>query len=102
MKAIGITVTTLFMLFVSQLASGYTLSVLWGWLVRPVFPAMPGLGVLDAIGITIVVRFLAVTPAAKKDDRTLTTIITHGLVWVVVFNGLFLGIGWGIHLLRGG
>jgi len=104
LKSLGLAISTLLMFVVGPLVSGWTLSILWGWFIHPVFTAVPSLGVVDAIGISFVARFFLGMLAARPkvdDDRTLSDLVFTGVAWTVVYNGMFLGLGWVLHLLRG-
>lgn len=47
---------------------GLVLTVLWGWFVVPAF-GLPALGLVDAIGLSLIVGFLT-NPAPKKGEDT--------------------------------
>jgi len=57
MKAIGYTVSTVVIMFLLCVFSGYTLSILWQWFVMPIFPA-PELTIPTAIGLAMIVTYL--------------------------------------------
>ena len=51
-------VTVVVLMFVSAATKGYVLSTMWGWFIIPAFKGAPGLGLVPAIGIALVVSCL--------------------------------------------
>jgi hypothetical protein len=80
------TVGVLLLCILAVLVRGLCLSILWGWLIAPVF-GMPALGVAPAIGLTVFLNFLL---NHKKEEQTLADVFVAPL--------FALGVGWVIHL----
>ena len=69
---------------------GFVLSVLWGWFIIPVFPAMPVLSIPVAIGIAIVVSFLTYQLNSKeKSDQPI-----QQMGVALLYPGVVLILGW--------
>jgi hypothetical protein len=81
------TVGVLLLCIVAVLVRGLCLSILWGWLIAPVF-GVPALGVAPAIGLTVFLNFLL---NHKKEEQTVADVFVAPL--------FALGVGWVIHLL---
>jgi hypothetical protein len=80
------TVGVLTLLLLALLIRGVCLSILWGWLIVPVF-GLSALGVAPAIGLTVFLNFLL---NHKKEEQTLADVFATPL--------FVLGVGWVIHL----
>lgn len=80
------TVGVLLLCVSAFLVRGLCLSILWGWLIAPVF-GLPALGVAPAIGLTL---FLNLLLLHKKEELTTADELVAPL--------LALGVGWVIHL----
>ena len=75
--------------------SGYTLSVLWGWFVVPVFGA-PLLSVAQAYGLALVVRVASGLKDApeSKGDKGFGLVLAKLVLLPPFICGLFLFFGW--------
>jgi hypothetical protein len=82
--ATAVGVVALFILAI--LVRGFCLSVLWGWLIVPVF-GLPALGIAPAIGLTVFLNYLL---NHKKEESSLGDVLLGPM--------LALGVGWVIHL----
>lgn len=60
---------------------GYVLSILWGWIIVPIF-GLPAIGVAQAIGISIVVGLMTHQYVPSKDKEVWMPIITSILTLV--------------------
>lgn len=80
------TVGVLLLCILAVLVRGLCLSILWGWLIAPVF-GVPALGVASAIGLTVFLNFLL---NHKKEEQTVADVFVAPL--------FALGVGWVIHL----
>lgn len=76
---------------VLAICSGFTLSILWGWFMVPVFH-LPELSIPQAIGISVVIHFLTNKDAGRKDDREVS------LPQILFYYPGVLLLGWLIHL----
>lgn len=59
--------------FVTSVWSGYVLSVVWGWLVVPIFHLQP-IGILGAVTLSLIVGFLTrqdTSHLAKDPDKSI-------------------------------
>ena len=81
-----LTVGALTLCIVSVLVRGLCLSILWAWLIAPVF-GLPTLGVAPAIGLVV---FLNVLLDHQREE--------HGAADVLFAPAFALGVGWLIHL----
>lgn len=87
----------LFTLFIvvplSMIFSGFAISMLWDWFIVATF-GLKALTIAQAIGLGLVVAYMAV-PMRKGDDSwTLGEKIA-----IAIFKPLiFLGLGWVVHL----
>ena len=74
--------------------SGFTLSVLWGWFVVPVFGA-PSLSVAQAYGLALVVRVASgLKDAESKGDKGFGLVLAKLVLVPPFICGLFLLVGW--------
>ena len=64
------------MLILAVLVRGYCLSVLWGWLIVPVF-GLPALSIAAALGLTV---FLSLLLNNTKKDGTFSDVFVNPLV----------------------
>lgn len=80
------TAGVLLLCVLAVLVRGLCLSILWSWLIAPVF-GLPALGVAPAIGLTVFLNFLL---NHKKEEQTLADVFVAPL--------FALGVGWAIHL----
>jgi hypothetical protein len=57
---------------VGALFNGYVIMKFWGWFILPVFESMPEIGLVEAIGIALVMSVLThqVQPSKEKDGET--------------------------------
>ena len=82
----------------SSLFRGYALSVLWGWFMVPTLH-LPPLGVVQAIGIAMVVGFLTHqdTSDIPKKERGMGEVIATAVAVAVLYPLLALLIGSVVH-----
>ena len=66
MVALNSIVTLVVLMSVSTVVKGYILSTLWGWFIIPTFTGAPGLGIVPAMGIGLVVSCLTFNVSDKK------------------------------------
>lgn len=72
---------------------GYTLSVLWGWFVVPMF-GLPQLSIAAAYGIILIARAVQKMPSVEKDKVNLGKKLAEDFIRAPLICGLFLLIGW--------
>lgn len=81
-------------------ASGYALSVLWGWFVSSIFD-LPTLSVPVAIGISMIVRFTTYTGTTGREstrtDQSVTGVVVEAVVGTVARPAFALFFGWIVH-----
>jgi len=80
------TLGALLLCVLALLIRGLCLSILWGWLIAPVF-GLPALGIAPALGLTVFLNFLL---DHKKEQ--------HAAADIIVVPLFVLGVGWVIHL----
>ena len=88
------------MFAISAFASGYALSVLWGWFVVPTFN-LPPLTVPVAYGLALIVGFLTHQDNKSNDtfkDLTTGAIIVTALVQTVTKPLIALFFGWIVRM----
>ena len=76
--------------------SGFVLSILWGWFIVPTFEIRP-LGVLPAIGVSMVVGYLTKQEAATKDERGTTERVAYLFGHMFIYPLFALVFGWILH-----
>ena len=83
----------------SAIFNGYTLSVLWGWFIVPIFH-LPQLSIVAAIGISLVIGYLTHQVINDPDDKekSFGEKIGFAVVYAVLKPGFALLIGWVVHL----
>jgi len=86
------------MLVIGSIWRGYVFSVLWKWFIVPVFPAMPLLSIPVAIGIAMVVSFLAYQYHYSKDERSESAKIGGTFGIMLFYPALVLLMGWIVTL----
>lgn len=99
-QAVGGVVLYVTRLVLGVLLGGWVLTVLWGWFIVPTFH-LPWLGIVSAIGINLVVRFLTfqvidIKPPERTTGERWAYSIAVGLSPLVS-----LGAGWVVHLFMG-
>ena len=82
------------LMVVGSLARGWALATTWGWFIAPYF-GLPSLGIVQAIGIALVVSLLTYQGTETKDDNKDILEVLASLFARVIFVPLFfVGIGW--------
>ncbi len=84
-----------FLAVFSVALDGWVLSILWGWFMVPIFH-LPALGVCQAIGVTLVVRFLTKNIGVKNESGSKGATIEVSTAILAPF--LFLFFGWIVQL----
>ena len=73
---------------------GFTLSVLWGWFVVPLF-GLPALSIAQAFGLALVVRSAnGISSQSEKSKDDLSTAIMKLFFLPLLLSGLILLFGW--------
>lgn len=79
---------------VACVLNGWALSVLWGWFMVPTFGA-PALGIVQAIGIAIVLNFILEKQSNNNTEKEKTSDLLISLAAQAVGRPLFaVGFGW--------
>lgn len=92
MKIIGIITVTLITMVLSVVMDGWALSLLWEWFIYPI--GGPQLNIPQAIGFSIVVRYL--THQHQKDenkDKPFTEVLSWSIALAIVKPLMALGVG---------
>ncbi len=77
----------------SLMWSGYVLSCLWGWFIVPTF-GLPPLAVAPAIGVALVVSFMAHQRQLGDDDTPATTRAANAIAYAIAAPAVSLLVGW--------
>ena len=99
MGIIGGFLLTVGIMVVSSIFEGFTLSVIWGWLIVPVFH-LPPLSIPTAIGVALVIGYLTghETHQSKDEDSSFVGAMLFALIWSVINAVAVLFFGWVVHL----
>lgn len=80
--------------FVNALWSGYVLSMIWGWLIVPIFHAPP-LSIIAAVSLALVVEFLTYHHSySEKESKNYKDRISD----MISYPLTFLVIGWVVKM----
>lgn len=84
---------------ISTVLRGYVLSVLWAWFIVPQFDVKP-LGIVSAIGVALVVGWLAkdTAPSPVKDKKPFLETIVEGVFLSIAMPLMILFTGYIVHL----
>jgi hypothetical protein len=88
--------------FANTLLRGVLIKSLWGWFVLTLFPTLPHLGVLAAVGLSMFVHSVSIWKTftapeiADKDADPSGTMVYNGVIYsITCLLGLFSG--WVVH-----
>lgn len=84
------------LMFVSAVANGYALSVLWRWFIVPIF-YLPALNIPQALGLALVISMLTKdfdSNSDKESDDTLTDVLIKATMKVFIKPAFALLFGW--------
>lgn len=93
---IGAILTFLILVVVGTVASGYALSVLWGWFVVPTFE-LPALTIIQALGISLVVNYFTSDLQRTQEEskeKSYTKVLFNACLKIVLRPLIFLFLGW--------
>jgi hypothetical protein len=96
MKTIRQIFCAIAIVFLTTLLNGYTLSILWGWLIVPVF-ALSALSVVQSIGLSFIMGFFKGVALGKNDDRSFGEIVFTWFVVAIVYYPMIILTGYIIH-----
>lgn len=68
---------------------GFALTFLWGWFIVPAFGLAP-LGLIYAVGLSIVASFLTNANTPKRDEKTN---VAYSIAWSVSYTTVALAFG---------
>ncbi|ULR87407.1 hypothetical protein [Comamonas sp. B21-038] len=92
--ALGVVAATILGFVWAAAWSGFTLSVLWGWFVVPVF-SLPALSVAQAYGIALVVRTAkGWDTRTDKNADSFGTLLGRAFMAAPLVSGVSLLFGW--------
>lgn len=77
--------------------SGFVASTLWGWFIVSAFN-LPRITALQAIGISLVVKYLVHKEIDSVDERDTRDMIIGKLADAIVYPTVTLTFGWIVHL----
>ena len=99
MKIIGSIVATIVALVLGAIMGGFVLSKLWVWFMVPIFDVNP-LRIVEAIGLTFIVGYMTKNhvESGKTLEGPFLEELLKAFLQTVVIAGMFLLIGWIIHL----
>ena len=99
MKIIGSIVATVIAVVLTAILGGFVLTKLWVWFMVPIFDVNP-LRVVEAVGLTFIAGYMTKNPVEtnKKLEGPFLTVLLTAFLQAVVLAGMFLLIGWIIHL----
>ena len=90
--------------FGGAVLSGWILTILWGWFAVETFH-LPALTIAQALGISLIVRFLTLNPNIKdimegmeEDSEERTKKAATGVGVAIGFPLMALAVGWIVHL----
>ena len=79
-------------LVIGSLLNGFVTMQLWNWLLAPVFPLLPELNLVYAIGVSFVVSHMTKANVPTKEIENWSDAISGLLVaWLTPFLVLFIG-----------
>lgn len=92
--ALGVFAATILSFVWAAAWSGFTLSVLWGWFVVPMF-GLPALSVAQAYGIALVVRAAkGVDTRTEKNPDSFGVVLGKAFFLAPLISGFSLLFGW--------
>lgn len=92
--ALGVFTATILGFVWAAAWSGFTLSVLWGWFVVPMF-GLPALSVAQAYGIALVVRAAkGLDTRTEKSPDSFGVVLGKAFVLAPLISGFSLLFGW--------
>lgn len=100
MAALGAFIAVVFGLTLNSILYGWVFSVLWTWFAVPTF-AVPSIPIPVAIGLGMIVGYLAIDPNAAKEKcpaEGFGMTVLYYSVTGVLRSLLVLGFGWIVHL----
>ena len=78
---------------VGVILQGWALSILWKWFVVPPF-AFPALSIVQAIGFSLVVRFITIGYQNPKSGKEISDILGEYITSNIIYPLIVLGFGW--------
>ncbi|OGZ58937.1 MAG: hypothetical protein A3B96_02275 [Candidatus Spechtbacteria bacterium RIFCSPHIGHO2_02_FULL_43_15b] len=88
----------LIMVVIDTIIYGYTLSVLWNWFMVPILN-MPSIGIIHAIGIAMVVRYLTYQiNSCKAEKKSFVEMFAEQCLNSILLSSLTLLLGWILHM----
>jgi len=98
MKVLGWITFLLISVVLSNILSGYVLSILWGWFITPTF-GLPLLSIPIAIGLSLVIRYLTQDyNNTKNKDESFAYSLCKALIYSTIKPLFALLMGWVVKL----
>lgn len=82
----------------SMIWNGFVLTILWGWFIVPVFAGAPELGLVPAIGVGGVVRYLTAHKATSDSGKSAWENFGESIAFAAFYPALTLFLGWIVHM----
>jgi uncharacterized membrane protein YhdT len=76
-------------ILVAAFFNGLTLSLLWGWFITP-YIGLPDIGLVPAIGIGMIIRYLTHENNGNSNNESWVTVIVSAIVSPLIV----LSLGW--------
>ena len=94
MKVFGYAMAFAITIVLSNIWSGYVLSVLWSWFMVPAF-GLPTLSIPLAIGIAIIISYMTRDLTnTEKNKKSASEVLALAIGWAIFKPALALMIGW--------
>lgn len=95
LAAIGLLVIATLVTIPALMYQGWVFAKLWGWLIMPIFPGLPTLTFIFAMGLVFFVRYIVGTKGDTIDKTAKWYVPILTTQWIA--PTLALGVGWLIH-----
>lgn len=96
MKSIGKFFAGLVMIIVATIISGFMVFKLWAWFIIPVFPSLPTLTFIQAVGISVLLTVIFGKRDTKEKDYDE---IVESFFGGIIYSALIFLFAWIVYLL---
>lgn len=102
LSCLGLIALYIILIGLSAVINGWALMTLWGWFITTLFETAPILGLWQAVGLALVVRFLTKSwDSNKSEDKGLSDAIGQALAVVILRPALSVAFGWVVASVMG-